>query len=160
MWDRTPATATRGTEVEHVYRGAQPGELLSVAFMDGADPTADMRDWIEPVVALTGSLLAAPRGGSRELVEWMYLGRDGALTEEFDADEVHLYTGVAKVLLATVPSLNRLYVVLARKQARAWKLILSLATACPPGMPEAMIEANDHVRAGATLGHLKLHSPA
>lgn len=52
--------------------------------------------------------------------------------------------------------MGRWYVLLVRKGCRAWVVTLSFLTAVLPGMPESMVESNDHVRAGAMLGRLRL----
>jgi hypothetical protein len=47
---------------------------------------------------------------------------------------------------------------MARRKTLAWKLALSIETACFDGMPEEKVYSQDHVRAGAILGTLKFLS--
>ena len=43
-----------------------------------------------------------------------------------------------------------------RKETFAWLITLVIETAALPGMPQQVIEVNDHVRAGASYGHVQL----
>ena len=66
-----------------------------------------------------------------------------------------LYQGLAELQTRPV-EYGRLYFLLAQRGRFAWKVGLSLLTACFPGSPEKLIRKNDHVRAGATFGALAL----
>ncbi len=103
-----------------------------------------------PVIALT-----QPGAPPPALLKWQYEGAFPALAKRLGADEAHLYSGLAR-LPGTPPELARLYMLLARRDTQAWKVTLSFASACPPGMPEEFVISNDHVRAGATFGDLRL----
>ena len=52
-------------------------------------------------------------------------------------------------------TLTRIYILMARRGELAWKVTLCFESAVLPGMPEPMVAANDHVRAGASLGYLR-----
>jgi hypothetical protein len=54
------------------------------------------------------------------------------------------------------PPLRRVYVAAFRKETFAWLITLVIETAALPGMPQQVIEVNDHVRAGASYGHVQL----
>ena len=71
-------------------------------------------------------------------------------------DEAHTYTGLAKYPAQGHAVLGRIYVVMARRKTFAWKLALSIETACFDGMPEEKVYSQDHVRAGAVFGTLQL----
>ena len=156
-WDTKPLVSQTNMEREHIYRGAYSPELLAVSFMDNADPAANMRNWVEAAVAMTGlpplpivwSGDQAPR-----VLGWQYHGADVPLTERLGLNETHAYSGV--VTRSGKPAdLARIYVLLARRGTWAWKVSLSLMSACPPGTLEKVVVENDHVRAGAVFGHLR-----
>jgi hypothetical protein len=96
-----------------------------------------------------------PASGWPRLMEWRYLGTCSSLSERLAVDGTHLYQGLA-MLPGTSSELARFYVLLARRGTSAWKISLSFMSACLPGMDEEMVISNDHVRAGATFGYLRL----
>jgi hypothetical protein len=152
-WEMAPTVEEGFNEIEHRYTGALAAESVSVAFMAQADPAASLRDWLEATIAMTGKPLLSPQ---MEMLEWVYAGGSQAVVERLAVDEAHLYTGLGELDEAGRPTLARLYVVLARRDQYAWKIIVSFSSACPPGTEEEMIERNDHVRAGAIFGRLAL----
>ena len=116
-----------------------------------------MRNWVDAIVSMSGFPVPAMQhaaDASLRLLEWQYQGNGQPLTERLAVDETHLYQGLA-MLAAKPPELARIYILLARHGTLAWKDSLSLLSACPPGTPEEMIAANDHVRARATFGDLR-----
>ena len=156
-WSAEPAVTARGHELQHVFAGGSPATLLSVRFMDNAVPGHNMRLWVEttqlltgfPVMELTGS------GPPPALLDWRYEGEFIVVADRLGLDEVHCWSGVARLQDAS-PPLRRLYVAACRKDTFAWLITLVLETAVLPGMPEKFVETNDHVRAGATFGHVRL----
>ncbi len=157
-WGTTPQASETPWVHEHLYRGPAPAELLDIQFMGKADPAASLRNWVEATMQLLGlplESLVVPPGPPPRLLEWQYGGHSRALLERLAADEMHLYQGLA-ALPGEARELARLYVLLIRRQTHAWKIGLSFSSACLPGMPETLVAANDHVRAGATFGYLNL----
>jgi hypothetical protein len=145
-----------------VYRGPAPEEWLSIRLMNKADPRHDIGSWVASFMRLTGFPAQAPLPlGSPppRLVEWHEEGSCKALAARLAVDETRLFQGAA-VFAGEPPSLSRIYIVLARRETRAWNVCLAIASACLPGAPEAMIAKNDHRRAGAIFGGLLLSPPA
>jgi hypothetical protein len=157
-WNTVPHRNETPVEKEHVYRGLYPADCLAISFMEQADPAANVRNWVEALLRLAGfpiQALRRPDQAPPELLQWQYEGTSLSLDQRLAVDETHLYQGLA-MLAGTPPDLARIYVLLARRGTWAWKVSLSFLSACPPGMPEEMITGNDHVRAGASLGYLRL----
>jgi hypothetical protein len=150
----------RGTalEVEHVYRGKRAAEWLTVAFMEDADPDSDMRNWVDTFVERTGFPALIEGNSESSLRTWDYLGKLPGVAKKLGVDEAHAYTGLANYLDEATPVLGRLYILLARRKRFAWKIVLSFETACFEGISEERVYSQDHVRAGAILGWLRLGS--
>jgi hypothetical protein len=155
-WDDTPQVNETPMEMEHIFRGVYPSECLSVSFMDKADPAANLRNWVEAIVSITGFpiLPMLQASGAPKLLEWQYAGSCAPLAERLGVDETHVYQGVG-LLPGRPPELARVYILLARRGTLAWKVALSFMTACLPGTDEEMVAENDHVRAGATFGYAR-----
>jgi hypothetical protein len=154
-----PEVRASSREVEHAYHGARNTEWLIITFMDKANATSDMRNWVEPILATSGFPVAINLDPMPQLARWRYLGRLPGLASGLDVDEAHAYTGLAKYTEADRTILGRLYIVMAWRKNFAWKLALSIETALFEGMPEEMVYAQDHVRAGAVFGTLQLGDP-
>jgi hypothetical protein len=156
-WSAEPAVSATAQEFHHVFPGSAAASLLSVRFMEKAVPGHDMRLWVEATQAITGFPVLELAGGDQppKLLEWGYEGEFRAVAARLGLDEVHCWSGVAQVEHVS-PSLRRLYTAACRKNTFAWLITLVFETAVPPGMPQQLVETNDHVRAGATFGHLRL----
>jgi hypothetical protein len=157
-WDTTPQVNAKQMEIEHIYRGRSPANWLMVSTMDNADPTSDMKNWVEVVGAVTGFPVQAMQQNLNpppELIDWRYEGQFPYFSEMLGVEEIHAYTGMAKIP-GNFSLLSHIYILLARRKNFAWKVTLAFESAVLPGMPENIIAANDHVRAGATLGSLRL----
>ena len=151
-WNAVPQIVETPLDVTHIFTGDWAEERLQVSFMTAADPTHHLDNWVEAPLRLTGfPIPAASAADQPQLLEWSALSAPAALLEHLQIDEVHLYQGLG-VSPIDPSRLSRLYFLLARRGTLAWKVGLSFMTACPPGMPEPIIAANDHVRAGATFG--------
>lgn len=131
-------------------------QLLESHRMDKADDTSDMTTWVEAFRAMTGFPVLLKLDPMPQLARWTYLGKLSGLAKMLRADEAHAYTGLAKYTEAGSTVLGRIYIVMARRKTFAWKLALSIETACFDGMPEERVYSQDHVRAGAIFGTLKL----
>ncbi|HEY2577573.1 MAG TPA: toll/interleukin-1 receptor domain-containing protein [Streptosporangiaceae bacterium] len=156
-WSADPAVTATSRELQHVFAGSAPASLLSVRFMDKAVPGHDMRLWVETTKLMTGFpvLGVTSDGKPPELLEWQYEGEYGPLAAKRGLDELHCWSGAARIGNVTTP-LRRLYIAAFRKQTFGWLIALLIETAVQPGMPEKLVETNDHVRAGATFGHIQL----
>ena len=158
-WSDSPALQSTGREVDHIYRGPSPVEWLVVSFMDNADAASNMRNWVDALVTMAGFPILEMQAAFDPhpvLMDWRYEGRDPALAKRLGADEAHRYQGMATLAQPGGSRLARIYIVLARRATLAWKFALSFETATLPGMAPGIVEANDHVRAGATFGSLEL----
>ncbi len=155
-WASKPHINTTPVETEHFFQGANSGEGMSIKFMGQANPEDNMCNWVDALVTMTGfpflviqqSLDLPP-----QLLQWHYNGPCPPLTKRLEVDETHLYQGLAKTT-TPVPSLIRLYTLLARRNNLAWQVCLSISSACLPGTIDEALTVNDHVRAGATFGFL------
>ncbi len=148
----------RGTskEVEHLYYGKRDAEWLIVSFMDQANAESDMTNWVGPFLAMSGFPVLIKLDPLPKLRQWTYLGKLPGVAKKLVADEAHAYTGLAEYTEGKMPILGRMYIVMARRKTFAWKVSLSFETACFEGMPEDRVYSQDHVRAGAILGALRL----
>lgn len=160
-YDRGPVRETTAVDEEDAYLGGSPEEWLSIRRMAAADPRHELGNWVEAFLRLTGLPTIVPSPAVRgRLAEWRPLGACASLAARLAVDETRLFTGlVALAAPDGPPAFARLYVVLARRGTWAWKVCLALASACLPGTPEPRVAANDHVRAGASLGGLELAVP-
>jgi hypothetical protein len=144
-------------EVEQRIQGQNWGEMLSLSLMEQSDPTADICNWVDGITQIIGFPILALQKDEMfpELLEWNCEGSSPALTEHLQVDETYLYQGLAR-LPGSPAEMIRLYLLLARREQRSWKVSLSFLSACLPGLPEGTVIRNDHVRAGAVFGGLKL----
>lgn len=143
-------------ETSQLLRGDDFTEFLEFHFMATAEPDAKITNWVDTLIAVTGLPNEAANTDetvSTKLLEWDYLGEFAPLKEKWGVDEAHLYQGLL-VYQTDRPELARLYLILSRRGSLAWKIALSYRSACPPGMPQVMIDSNDHIRAGASFGYL------
>lgn len=157
-WSAQPEVSATPSEFEHIYRGHSPAEWLIVSCMAEANPNSSMKTWVDFQMAVTGFPVLHMFSALEphpELLVWNYEGTSTAFAEKLSAEEVHLYRGMA-VLPGEYNRLAHIYIVMARRANFAWKVTLSFESACLPGMPESMVASNDHVRAGATFGNLRL----
>ncbi|MBT9315962.1 hypothetical protein [Leptothoe spongobia] len=154
-WSLSPQLNETSIEQEHIYSGPQPGELLTVSYMSRANADHDLSNWVNAFIQLTGlpsihlMQLSTP---SPRLVEWRSQPISPELQMQLAVDELQLYQGLVQLPHTYL----RLYTLLLRRQAAAWKVHLSLISACAPDAPEELVERNDHVRASASLGSLML----
>ncbi|MEV4757861.1 hypothetical protein AB0J86_22475 [Micromonospora sp. NPDC049559] len=149
-WRPEAATPAVGGVTERAFTGRFPGELLAVAVMPEADPTHNLRLWVDATIALIG--LPHPALAPAGLLEWAAEGEQVGWAADLGVDTCLTYQGV----LGDSPNLNRCYVVLARRGTTAWRIVLSLASAMLPGSPDEGVTAQDHVRAAAVFGGLRL----
>jgi hypothetical protein len=154
---REGAAGASGAVLEQLFRGPSAADLLSVAFLEDADPDRAVAEWTTAVMALAGAPTPALLEDDRAppaVLSWEASPVDG-LAVSLDADDVHAAQGI--LLLEGPPRiLSRAYALAARRERHAWRFVLAFESACPPGMPESLVEENDHVRAGATFGRLEL----
>jgi hypothetical protein len=155
-WAVTPHVRGTAREIEHLYIGTRKAEWLIISFMEKATATSNMTDWVEACIAMSGFPVILEQDPLPALRSWNYLGKLPGFAKKLGADEAHAYTGLANYPEDSGTVLGRLYIVMARRKSFAWKIALSFETACFEGMPEEKVYANDHVRAGAILGNLRL----
>lgn len=127
--------------------------------MPGATLGSELANWVEAPLALTGFPLVeevSQLAKRPELLQWESFPASVAVLEQLAADELCLYEGLAAMVEEGYRSLRRLYGVLARQVERAWKVLISLESACHPGMPEYLVQVNDHVRAASSFRAMTL----
>jgi hypothetical protein len=137
---------------ESRWAGAMTGELLVVGHLAQADPVTPLEDWSAGAFVMTG--LPAPldpRVTEWSLLEMASIEPSSELAHRYGADEAVSTSGVVFVQSAS-STLVRFYDLTLRRGTQAWKVSLGLQSACPPGMPEPFVDANDHRRAAATFG--------
>jgi hypothetical protein len=158
-WSREPDITTTPMEIENFFPGHLFGEGLIIKFMETADPEGNICNWVDGLTAMAGfpiaSLQKTLEDASLQLLQWNTEGICLDLAEKLGVEETHLYQGLASIS-KPIPTLLRLYTLLARRGQFAWQVSLSLSSACLPGTPEEIVDVNDHCRAGATFGELKL----
>lgn len=156
IWEPTPEMNETPQDIEHIFRGVQPTEWLIIKVMEQADPSANLRDWLEVILGLTGFPIlpiAQACAAPPTLLQWDYYGPYSDLTEQLEVDETHVYHGLAN--LGESSKFAGLYVLLARRKTRAWQVALSLTSNYSPGASTDAAITEDHMRAGATLGNLR-----
>ena len=157
-WENTPQINKTSFETEHRFSGNAPRELLSISFIEKANPNDNICNWVEAILNITKFPILAWQSIDNNppiLLEWNRIGACRYLEGKLAVDETYLYQGLAQ-FNDRIPNLYRFYIVLARRNNFAWKISLSLSSACLPGTPQEMIERNDSVRAGAIFGGLSL----
>ena len=155
-WSRDAQITQMPSYREEIYRGEYAAELASISFMPQADPSANIRNWVEGMITLAGfPILELAKVAPPRMLEWQYEGSWPALAERLHLDECHTYQGLAH-LSDTQGEVARFYILLARRGRQAWKVTFSILSACLPGMPERDVYENDHVRACASFGNLEL----
>ncbi len=157
-WASSPTVESTGIETIHMYRGPNITNNFIVSVWDNSPTNGRMCDWVDGAFALINSpdpFLFAGGKDKPGFMEWNYLGSFSEISNQLKVDEAHVYEGVARIV-DKYPLLSRIYLLLARKGNFAWKVILSIESACIPGMPYQTIYTNDHIRACATFGSLKL----
>lgn len=154
-WSTEPVISAAGPVVTHVYRGGYASEWLRLSHLTGAEPDTPLENWVDGLLAVAG--LPVEPGlypGQPELLAWHNEGHPATVAARLAVDEVALYQGVLGLWQAQPPEMARLYILLARRERRAWNVALSFMTACPPGTAAEKVARNDHRRAGATFDHL------
>lgn len=158
-WSMEPDITTTPMEIEKFFSGRSFGEGLIIKFMETADSEGNICNWVDGLTAMAGFPIASLQktldDTSLQLLQWSYDGICPSLTAKLGVEETHLYQGLASIS-KPIPTLLRLYTLLARQGNLAWQVNLSLSSACLPGTPEEVVDSNDHCRAGATFGELQL----
>ena len=152
-WDVMPEMTETPLEIEHIFRGSNMSECLTINFMNNVDLQADIRDWLDSILALTGFPILGIKTVYQEadLITWIYQ-KDLSLAKEFDVDEFHAYQGLAQ--LSDNLNLNFLYVLLARRGKKAWKICLSLDSTYTSQTVDSANLNPDYEKAGSIFGNL------
>lgn len=138
--------------------GSLPGEGLAVSRLDNVEADKDVTTWLELSMSVFGGLdpQTLADDGATEILQWRREPADG-LAESLAADEAAAFSGLATFTVdGERPELIRSYVLLVRRGSTAWKIGLALSSACLPGTPDELVDANDHIRARAVFGGLRL----
>ena len=154
-WAHEPKVVTTPMDTEHQYHGRNAAEGLYINMMPDAGPQADITNWVNSIMKLTGFPilgLGLNRDNPPQLLQWNTVPASDSLIEQLAVDELVLFEGLARI-----PDLMRMYMLLARRDTTAWKITLTLASAVLPGADAEIVAANDHVRAGTSFGYLQLY---
>lgn len=161
-WGSEPKLEENELEIEQVFQGLEPTDLLVLNFMENATPQGNLQDWLELIFKITGfPILPVTQLAMKtpELIQWQSLQIHDSLSEHFQVDEIFLYQGLAK--LNGTPHLLHLYTILARRATYAWKIGLTLTSMDSSILGDreenGMIEDE---KAGAILGELSFLSPS
>jgi hypothetical protein len=151
-WAQEPKVLTTPMDVEHQYQGRVNTERLILNMMPDADPHADITNWVNGIMRLTGFPIAAffNPDNPPQLLQWDTVAAADSLMEQLAVDELVLFEGLARI-----PDLMRMYILLARRDTTAWKITLTFGSAVLPGSDAEIVALNDHIRAGATFGYLQ-----
>ena len=147
-WEIIPELNETALVIEHVFQGEIPTDGLVMSFMEKADPQANLQDWVEVILGVTGFPILpinSQFATTSELLQWETLDNQDSFSERFQVDEMYLYEGLAQI--GTLSTLVCLYVILARRGTHAWKIGLSLTSTRDDPMPTPQ-------RSGAILGEL------
>ncbi|KAJ9502285.1 hypothetical protein H2202_002350 [Exophiala xenobiotica] len=161
----------RGTylETEHLYYGRSDAEWLMVSFFDNVKPTwGDPRIQVRVLTGLNGGMpfmhpLDADRAPKLVPNTYVYLGALPSLVSKLNATEAHGYTGVTEVAsrgTQDTTAFARYYLLIVLNGNFFWRITLSFETKLPPISLEKELRSDDHLRAGAILGRLRLAGPS
>jgi hypothetical protein len=155
-WNLTPEATNSSEMIEHHYTGYFTSDHMVINFMQLENTDFRLQDWVEYFLQLQNfpvPIFIKENQAFPELLEWEYQGEYSNLKERFEVNEIHLYQGLA--LLPIQPQeLARFYILVARREQFAWKVMLSFLSACLPGSSPQEVNINDHQRAAATFGGL------
>ncbi len=157
-WHEDPTISENAMELEHTYRGQLTGEVLTISYMANADPNADMRGWVGGLLAITGTPNLAMWAGHENppvLKEWLPRGGPDGLRTQLGLEELHCWDGFMSFPTESADCV-RTYLIMGRREHQAWKVFLSIGSACLPGTPPEVIAQDDHVRASQIFGSLVL----
>ncbi|MEM7533648.1 MAG: hypothetical protein AAF639_15800 [Chloroflexota bacterium] len=146
---------------EQTYAGATISDWVSIRLIENAPPAQSLESWVNSFLQLIGFPTVIPNivgEATGKLLSWEEYGQCPTLAQQWRVDNVSLYQGLARLSTPQSTELAHLYIALARRKRRSWNISLSASSACLPTMPEELIAANDHVRAGATLGHVQFYA--
>ena len=151
-WNHVPAVEEFETMTRGIFRGPSEADWLVVSFMANAVPGHNMLLWVEVSLDLAGfpEMAVQPLP---ELLRWDAERMTAGYKLRLGTDELHAFTGLGRF----PDEIGRLYVLLARKEHFAWKLLLSVSSRAGVGSELATMRDDDRWRRngvrepGATL---------
>lgn len=152
-WSSPPALTQLPMMAAGVCRGPSEKDWLVISFMANAVPGHNMLSWVEAPLSMIGF----PEPAVQPTPELLWWDKETATRDyqlSLGADEVHAFTGLARFSSGVA----RLYVLLARRQRFAWKVLLSFASAAGGGNELASMRDDDR-RAEVVFGALEPASP-
>ena len=127
-WNDRPQTVSNDLETEHIFVGDNLGELLTISLMTNAVAGHDLSNWVKAFISLVGfptlhlqQIINPPP----QLLQWQELGDFTSLNDRLNVEETSIFAGLAQ----SNQILIRLYTLLARRENKAWKIILCLPSA-------------------------------
>lgn len=140
------------------YRGKQPAEWCIIHHLTNAQADHDMKEWVEAPIKLTSFPIVAMNvafDSPARVMEMSYWGDYEAYMQHVSCEAMIAYDGIMQ-LPSPIGGVAHFYIVVMRRGNHAWKIELAFHSACLPGTDDETLNRNDHVRAGATLGYVKL----
>lgn len=160
-WELVKEIEARDIRVAHEahYRGKQEAEWCIIHYLPNAKPDDSMKEWVEAPIKITGFPIVAMNATfdtPASVIEMSYYGRFTPYKELVGCDAMVAYDGFIR-LPASIGGGAHFYILVLRKGTQAWKIELAFHSACLPDSHEETLNRNDHVRAGATLGYVRIN---
>jgi hypothetical protein len=159
-WELVKEIEARDIRVAHEthYRGKQEAEWCIIHYLPNANLDDSLKEWVESPIKMTGFPIVAMNDAFESpasVMEMTHWGRFQAYKELVGCDAMVAYDGFMR-LPPSIGGVAHFYILVLRKETRAWKIELAFHSACLPSSDEDTLNRNDHVRAGASLGYIKL----
>ncbi len=141
------------------YRGQQEAEWCVIHYLANANPEHKIEEWVEAPINMTGFPIIAMNASfdnPASVIEMSHWGAFPVYRELAGCDEMVAYDGFMR-LPASIGGGAHFYILLLRKGTQAWKIELAFPSGCLPDSDEETLNRNDHVRAGATLGYIRIN---
>lgn len=152
----TPSHKMMAHEIH--YRGKQDAEWGLLHYMPNANPDHDLKEWVEAAIKLTSFPILAMNvafDSPARVMEMSNWGDYDTYMQHVGCEEMIAYDGIMQ-LPSSIGGIAHFYIVVMRHGTQAWKVELAFHSACLPGTHDETLNRNDHVRAGATFGYIKL----
>jgi len=159
-WSLVKEIEAKDTQIAHEahYCGKHGAELCIIHYLPNANPDHKMKEWVEAPIRVTGFPIVAMNAAFENpasVMEMTHWGTFQAYKDLIGADAMVAYDGFMQ-LPPSIGGVAHFYILVLRKETRAWKIELAFNSACLPSSDEDTLNRNDHVRAGASLGYIEL----
>ena len=155
LWDTEPLIEDSPSEKRQFFYGTNAFEGLGLSLMDQADPKSDIGNWVDAILAITGfpmPFLCRQDSSVPKLLNWEVIEDSNSLSGTFEVDEMRLFQGLA--FSDETSAFYCLYIILARKAHRAWKIELSLSALEDYKGSAYSLREPDMLKAARVLGNM------